>query len=241
MASIKNWDNNTWLSSKDYIKSFSKFLIQNTKLNFKSEILDIGCGRGKISGNLYSELKLTSKPIGIDIANHKDKDKRVKFKKSNGLTFLNKNKNFFDLILIKQTIHLLKMNEITKLINLCKKSLKSKGVIVVLTLDPNKNEIPTFKLMNTKLENSLNRDKKIITLLKKNNKVLKVKNFSYKVKILKSKYLQMINDKYISILLDFDLNQIKEGINEIDLNFKKKIIFNDKLQCIIISKNDQKI
>jgi hypothetical protein len=51
----------------------------------------------------------------------------------------------------------------------------------------------------------------------------------------------MINDKYISILLDFDLNQIKEGINEIDLNFKKKIIFNDKLQCIIISKNDQKI
>ncbi|MBT6198364.1 MAG: hypothetical protein HOI06_06205 [Pelagibacteraceae bacterium] len=95
--------------------------------------------------------------------------------------------------------------------------------------------------MNTKLENSLNRDKKIITLLKKNNKVLKVKNFSYKVKILKSKYLQMINDKYISILLDFDLNQIKEGINEIDLNFKKRITFNDKLQCIIISKNDQKI
>ena len=51
----------------------------------------------------------------------------------------------------------------------------------------------------------------------------------------------MINDKYISILLDFDLNQIKEGINEIDLNFKKRITFNDKLQCIIISKNDQKI
>ena len=109
---------------------------------------------------------------------------------------------------------------------------------MVLTLDPYKNEIPTFKLMNTKLQNSLNRDKKIIRLLKKNNKVLKVKNFSYKVKILKSKYLQMINDKYISILLDFDLNQIKEGINEIDLNFKKRIIFNDKLKCIIISKNN---
>ena len=51
----------------------------------------------------------------------------------------------------------------------------------------------------------------------------------------------MINNKYISILLNFNLNQIQQGINEINLNFKKKIIFNDKLQCIIISKNDQKI
>ncbi len=82
MVSLKNWDNKTWLSSKDYIKSFSKFLIKNSNLNSKSEILDIGCGRGKISGNLYSELKLTSKPTGIDIVDHKDKDKRIKFKKS---------------------------------------------------------------------------------------------------------------------------------------------------------------
>ena len=48
----------------------------------------------------------------------------------------------------------------------------------------------------------------------------------------------MINNKYISILLNFNLNQIQQGINEINLNFKKEIIFNDKLQCIIISKND---
>jgi 2-polyprenyl-3-methyl-5-hydroxy-6-metoxy-1,4-benzoquinol methylase len=239
MASIKNWDNNTWLSSKDYIKSFSEFLIQNTKLNSKSEILDIGCGRGKISGNLYSELKLISRPIGIDIVNHKDKDKRIKFKKSNGLNFLKKNKKFFELILIKQTIHLLKMREIIELIKLCKKYLKPDGVIAVLTLDPYKNEIPTFKIMNDKLKKSLNRDKKIITLLKKNNKSCKVKKYNYKVKILKSKYVQMINNKYISILLNFDLNQIQQGINEINSSFKKKIIFNDKLQCVIISKNDQ--
>ncbi|WP_435090848.1 class I SAM-dependent methyltransferase [Candidatus Pelagibacter bacterium nBUS_30] len=237
MVSLKNWDNKTWLSSKDYIKSFSKFLIKNSNLNSKSEILDIGCGRGKISGNLYNELKLTSKPTGIDIVDHKDKDKRIKFKKSNGLNFLDKNKKFFDLILIKQTIHLLKIREIKKLIKLCKKYLKPNGVIMVLTLDPYKNEIPTFKLMNSKLKKSLNRDKKIIALLKKNNKISKTKRFIYKVKILKSKYLQMINDRYISILLEFDLNQIKKGVNEINSNFKKKIIFNDKLQCIIIFRN----
>ena len=237
MVSLKNWDNKTWLSSKDYIKSFCKFLIKNSNLNFKSEILDIGCGRGKISGNLYSELKLISKPFGIDIVDHKDKDKRIKFKKSNGLNFLAKNKEFFDLILIKQTIHLLKIREIKKLIKLCKKYLKPNGVIMVLTLDPYKNEIPTFKLMHNELQNSLNRDKKIITMLKKDNKKTKIKKFIYKVEISKKKYLQMIHDRYISTLLDFDLKQIKDGINEIDLRFKKKIKFKDKLQCIIISKD----
>jgi hypothetical protein len=130
------------------------------------------------------------------------------------------------------------MREIIELIKLCKKYLKPDGVIAVLTLDPYKNEIPTFKLMNDKLKKSLNRDKKIITLLKKNNRACKVKKYNYKVKILKLKYVQMINNKYISILLNFNLNQIQQGINEINLNFKKEIIFNDKLQCIIISKND---
>ena len=52
--SLKNWDNKTWLSSTSYIKSFNKFLIKETKLNKNSEILDIGCGRGKILGNHLS-------------------------------------------------------------------------------------------------------------------------------------------------------------------------------------------
>ena len=42
---IKNWDNKTWLSSKDYIESFNNFLIKNLRINSNSKILDIGCGR----------------------------------------------------------------------------------------------------------------------------------------------------------------------------------------------------
>ena len=49
---IKNWDNKTWLSSQNYIKSFNNFLIKNINLNSNSKILDIGCGRGKILGTL---------------------------------------------------------------------------------------------------------------------------------------------------------------------------------------------
>ena len=95
---IKNWDNKTWLSSNDYIRSFHKFLFKNIKLNPNSEILDIGCGRGKILGTIKSSLKLKSKPTGIDIINHKDKDKRINFKKSDATSFFLTSKKKFDLI-----------------------------------------------------------------------------------------------------------------------------------------------
>ena len=109
---IKNWDNKTWLSSKDYIESFNNFLIKNLRINSNSKILDIGCGRGKILGSLRSKLKLKEKPLGIDIVNHKDRDKRINFKKINILNLSFKKDQKFDLILIKQTIHLMKFGEL---------------------------------------------------------------------------------------------------------------------------------
>ena len=111
-AVIKNWDNKTWLSSQNYINSFNNFLIKNTKINSNFKILDIGCGRGKILGSLKSRLKLKYKPLGIDIVNHKDRDKRIKFKKVNILDLSLRKSQKFDLILIKQTIHLFNINKI---------------------------------------------------------------------------------------------------------------------------------
>ena len=48
MKLLKNWDNNTWLSSKKYISSFGKFLKSKSIINKETQILDIGCGRGNI-------------------------------------------------------------------------------------------------------------------------------------------------------------------------------------------------
>ena len=90
--SLKNWDNKTWLSSKKYIKSFNNFLLEQCQLSRNSQILDIGCGRGKISGSLFSKLKLKNKPIGIDIERHKDRDKRIHFKKIDAINFIKKDK-----------------------------------------------------------------------------------------------------------------------------------------------------
>ena len=234
--SIKNWDNKTWLSSLSYIQSFNKFLIKNAKINQTTKIIDIGCGRGKILGYLLKRLKLKKNPLGIDLENHKDRNKRFNFKKIDALTFFNKTHETFDLILIKQTIHLFEITKIKKLLKLCKSKLNQGGKIVIITLDPYHNEIPTFPLMARKLKISLERDKKILKLISKLYSTRKMKKFSFNVTVSKTRYLEMIEDRYISILLQFSSKKILEGMNELNLKFKKVIKFKDKLQCIVIKK-----
>ena len=233
---IKNWDNKTWLSSQNYIESFNNFIIKNIKINSNFKILDIGCGRGKILGSLSSKLKLKEKPLGIDIVNHKDRDKRINFKKIDATKYLKKNKKKFDLILIKQTIHLLKFKEIKHLLFLCKETLNSGGKIVIFSLNTNQNEIPTFLLMKKKLKKSLNRDKKIIQFILNLNFKALIKKFSFKVNIPKKKYIKMIENRYISTLLSFKSKEINKGIKEINDKIKKNIIFSDKLICLILNK-----
>ena len=234
--SLKNWDNKTWLSSTSYIRSFNNFLLKQIKLNKNSQILDIGCGRGKILGSLSSKLSLKRKPIGIDIVKHKDRDKRIIFKKIDALKFLKKNKKKFDLILLKQTIHLFKIKDIKNILKFSKKMLNINGKIIIFTLDPLNNEIPTFSIMKKKLKKALIRDKKIIRSISYlfNGKL--IRGFSYKVKISRKKYMEMINSKYISVLLGMSQKTIFSGLNQIKRKYKKQISFEDKLICLVLSK-----
>ena len=234
MLSIKNWDNKTWISSNRYIKSFNNFLLKQKKLNRNSKILDIGCGRGKIIGSLSTKLKLKNKPIGLDIENHKDKDKRIIFKKVSAIKYLEINKKKFDLILIKQTIHFFDLKNIKKILAYSHSSLEVGGVIIVLTLDTKNNEIPSFSLMKKKLNQSFKKDKIIWkNILKLDIKKI-ITKFNFKVNIKKTVYLKMIKQRYISTLLELSPMQILNGIKQVDLKYKKNIIFNDKLNCITL-------
>ena len=234
--SLKNWDNKTWLSSTSYIRSFNNFLLKQIKLNKNSQILDIGCGRGKILGSLSSKLSLKRKPIGLDIVKHKDRDKRIIFKKIDALRFLKKNKKKFDLILLKQTIHLFKIKDIKNILKLSKKMLNINGKIIIFTLDPLNNEIPTFSIMKKKLKKALIRDKEIIRSISYlfNGKL--IRGFSYKVKISRKKYMEMINSKYISVLLGMSQKTIFSGLNQIKRKYKKQISFEDRLICLVLNR-----
>ena len=236
MSSLKNWDNKTWLSSQKYIKSFNSFLLKQVKLDKNSRILDIGCGRGKILADLSIKLKLLNKPIGLDIENHQDRSKKIIFKKIDAIIFVSKTKITFDLILIKQTIHLFKKQQILKFLSTCQKLLSPNGKLIILSLDPLENEIPTFDLLKKKLDISLKKDIKLFNLIIENNPKIIIKKFGYQVQISKKKYVNMINKRYISSLLNFTDKQIINGSNEVIKKYNKILKFKDKLICFVLKR-----
>jgi len=232
MKQLKNWDNKTWLSSSSYINSFNLFLLKKKKLNKNSQILDIGCGRGKIFGSLSRKLKLINKPIGIDPVVHKDVDRGIDFRNEDVFKFFKINQIKFDLIMIKQTLHFFNKDKSSKLIKICKNNLKKNGVLIILSLNTQNNQIPCFKLMRQKLTRGLKRDSIMIKSIFKILNNMKINKFKFKVSITKLKYIKMLKQKYISCLVNLNKNQINKGIQEIKNMYPNKILFEDILICV---------
>ena len=236
MKKLKNWDNNTWLSSKKYTNAFNNFLNSKIKFNKNTQILDIGCGRANIISALQKKYKFNNKPIGVDVIKNGNIKKNVIFVKNNALNYLKKTNRNFDVILIKQTIHFFKKNQINLLLDYSKLKLNSKGKILIFSLKAKDNQIPCFKKMKDKLISSLKMDNFLFKIVKKNLKNSKETNFIFKVSIAKNKYLRMIKDRYISCLLDISAKDLKLGIGELNLKLKNQISFIDTLKCITFKK-----
>jgi ubiquinone/menaquinone biosynthesis C-methylase UbiE len=237
MKKLKNWDNNTWLSSKKYINAFNNFLNSKIKFNKNTQILDIGCGRANIISALQKKYKFNNKPIGIDVVKNTNIKKNVIFVKNNALNYLKKTNRNFDVILIKQTIHFFKKNQINLLLNYSKLKLSSKGKILIFSLKAKNNQIPCFKKMKNKLNKSLKKDEFLFKIIKKKLKNSKEINFNFKVNVAKKNYLKMIEDRYISCLLNISAKDLRFGITELKLKLKNKIYFTDTLKCIYFKNN----
>ena len=232
MKKLKNWDNQTWLSSKNYINRFNKFLNKRVRFNKNTKILDIGCGRANIISALQKSYKFKIKPIGLDIVKNNGIRKNISFKKIDGFDYLKRKKEKYDLILLKQTIHFFSPSKLSALMNIAKIRLEHGGKILVFSLKTTNNKIPCFKKMKQKLDNSLKRDEKLFKIIKKKLRRTNEFYFNYKVNISKQKYLKMVRSRYISCLLDLKNNEILKGISEIKSKYKNQIKFTDTLKCI---------
>jgi len=72
-------------------------------------------------------------------------------------------------------------------------------------------------------------------IFKNQNKII-IKNFVFNVQISKTKYIQMIKNRYISTLLNFTNKQLNNGLIEIKKDYGKVLKFKDRLICYILRK-----
>ena len=229
-----NWDKQSWLSSKRYFDDLTKSLIKVLNLKSNSSILDVGCGRAHLIRNLSSKIDFDNILIGVEPINHKKSDnKKIKVFNQSIQDFLKQNKNRYDFIIFKQVLHLIPLIERNKLYRLICNTLSSKGKIVILQMDKNHN-FPSFPLMRQRLQASISKHDEIINELNLNFSNMKEEKFKFNVKISKKDYLNMVKNRFISILTNLTNSEIKEGCSYINQNYPSDIIFDDILNIIIV-------
>ena len=224
-----NWDKSSWLSSKEYFEELSSQLIEFLDIREEKKILDVGCGRGHLLESLANKVNFIHKPIGVEPVKHENTiSQRVEIINSSINSFLLKNNSKFDLVILKQVLHLLNSNEREYFYQEIKKYLNNNGQIVFIHMN-NQTEIPQFPLMGNKLKLSIDSHHLLLEELNKNFKLLNIQNFTYSVKISLDEYLTMITNRYMTVLLDFSEEEIKEGIAFIKQNYSNHLSFNDTL------------
>ena len=109
MKLLKNWDNKTWLSSKEYINLFNSFLLHKKKLNKNSKILEIASNDGTF---LRDFKKKNHFVIGVDpakniaqIANNANIKTIPKFFNLNTSKNIKKNYGKFDFVFAMESIY----------------------------------------------------------------------------------------------------------------------------------------
>ena len=224
-----NWDKTSWLSSKEYFEELSYHLIEFLEISKEKNILDVGCGRGYLLESLAKKVNFIHKPVGVEPVNHEDTiSPRIEIINSSINFFLQKNNSKFDLVILKQVLHLLNSNEREYFYSELKKQLNNNGQIVFIHMN-DRTEIPQFPLMRNKLKLSIDGHNLLLAELNKNFKLLKTQNFTYHVKISLEEYLTMITNRYMTVLLDFNEEEIKEGIAFIKQNYPIRLSFQDTL------------
>ena len=224
-----NWDKSSWLSSREYFEELSNQLIEFLEISKKKNILDVGCGRGYLLESLANKVNFIHKPVGVEPVKHEDTiSPRIEIINSSINFFFQNNNSKFDLVILKQVLHLLNSNEREYFYQEIKKYLNNNGQIVFIHMN-NQTEIPQFPLMGNKLKLSIDSHHLLLEELNKNFKLLNIQNFTYSVKISLDEYLTMITNRYMTVLLDFSEEEIKEGIAFIKQNYSNHLSFNDTL------------
>jgi cyclopropane fatty-acyl-phospholipid synthase-like methyltransferase len=224
-----NWDRSSWLSSKEYFAKLSNQLIKSLDLHEEIKILDVGCGRGYLLRSLANKANLINIPFGVEPVKHEGPiPHHIKIINSSINSFLDNNNIKFDVVILKQVLHLLNQNEREYFYYKVKKHLYDNAKIVFIHMN-DQTEIPQFPIMKNRLKKSLNSHQYLSEELIKNFKLLKIDNFNYNVNISSKEYLEMIRNKYISVILDLNEEEIEKGIEFIKKHYPNQLSFKDTL------------
>ena len=236
----QNYDD-LWTYSPEFIKFISEQVIQNLELTSNDIFLDLGCGTGLFTKEISKIVDFENPVICCDIS----ADMLAQFPDSSNYQCVAMDAvNFssqpyeYNKILMKEMIHHLNVDEQGKLIKNLFTRLSLGGKFLLMLL-PQTIEYPLFETALRRFEELQPDYKYLIELFKKAGFKTNVNFVEYPLSIPKSKYIKMLNNRYMSLLESFSDEEIEKGIFEIEQKHLDRDIleFNDRFVCIIGEKS----
>lgn len=226
----KNYDD-LWEYSKDFIEFISGNISKYLELKSTDIFLDLGCGTGLFTKEIYNQISFEKPVICSDISkdmlSYFPDSKKYKCISMDAVEFSFQPFSF-DKILIKEMIHHLNEKQQETLIDNLFDRLNNGGKFLLILL-PLTLEYPLFKTALDK-HKELQPDYMILAnLFEEAGFQTEINMVKYPLNLSKSKYFQMVKNRYMSLLSSFTDLEIEKGLNEMEEKYINinNLAFND--------------
>ncbi len=232
--------NDLWEYSPDFVQFISQNVCEYLELKSPDIFLDLGCGTGLFTKEINNQIQFKNPVICSDIspallAQFPDNN-QYQCIAADAITFSSQSR-LFDKILVKEMIHHLNQEEQEQLIKNLFTRLNSNGKFLLLLLPPTI-EYPLFEAALKRYEQLQPNYQDLAELFKQAGFKTEIALVKYPLNISKTKYIQMVQNRYMSLLSSFNDREILEGINEIKNKYSEQDIlsFNDTFVFILGTK-----
>ncbi len=231
-----NWDNDTWISSDEYVDYTAKFLLDELNIHSASRLLDVGCGRGKICAAVADQAGLSVPMDAVDISDSildAPETDRVNFHQVDVLKFLNNNREKrYGGVIMKQMFHLLPEEMREEVLIQIKNCLKQGGRAAILAM-PTHSNLPMFQKGAAIFEREVFPLDDVLKLGTQCGFNTRISVFEFKVNIAKSDYFDLLKRRFMSNLRTLSDQDILQGIEELDSIYQNEnLTFIDKLDVV---------
>lgn len=224
-----------WFYSEDFVNHISEQVIDLLFLKSSDFLVDLGCGSGIYSENINKKVNFSYPVVGVDPS----RGMVDEVKKKNGILAVNDdamgftNRSLsFDKVLIKEVIHHVEKNKWNKIFRNIHDNLSSDGRLLLLMLPP-KIEYPLFDKAIKKYEQNQPHFEEVAQEYRNVGFDTTTTFVSHELNIKKDRYMSMVESRYMSLLSDFNEEELKEGIEEIREKHGEVLTFEDKFAAVL--------
>ena len=237
---IANIFDDLWSYSPEYTKFITQEIIKHLHLKSTDSLVDIGCGTGIYSQKILRQIQLQQPIICVDASAEMlkeiPKNSQLKTMEMDGVRF-SKQPGTYNKIFLKEAIHHIE-EKIILFQNLYQRL--TPGGIFLLLLWPPDIEHPLFVKALELFKKSQPHYQELINLLQQVGFVTDMDMVEYSLELPRNKYFEMVENRYVSTLSEFNDAELALGLKEIEEKYQDKpmLKFNDRMVFIAATKPD---